>query len=156
MTSARNIFTLARKGVSAAAVGTEAQKPFRFLLCGDPALVAELRALLLRGQDESVPLDAAATLETIDPLRIATVVGPDARCVIFLARPGDLAGARLDLLQQLKLPVFVLTIDPAASESHPVSAPPPGEVGEYVVDRIERETLRIKFFPHVIDRCKGH
>ena len=153
---ARDIFALVRKGVSATGVGTEAQKPFRFLLCGDPALVAELRALLLRVHDESVPLDAAATLETIDPVRRTTIVGPDARCVIFLARPGDLAGARLDLLQQLKLPVFVLTLDPAATESHPVTAPLPGEVGEYVVDRIERDALRIKFFPHLIDRCKGH
>ncbi len=42
------------------------RKPFRFLLCGDPALIAELRALLLSGHDDgATPLDAAACLETV-------------------------------------------------------------------------------------------
>ncbi len=36
----------------------------------------------------AVPLDAPATLETIDPLRKQAVVGADARCVILLGRPG--------------------------------------------------------------------
>ena len=47
------------------AVHMHVRKPFRFLLCGDPALVAELRSLLLTGHDESVPPEAAACLETI-------------------------------------------------------------------------------------------
>jgi uncharacterized protein (DUF697 family) len=142
--------------VGATHVHADAHKPFRFLLCGDPALLAEFRALLLFSHGQDVPLDAPATLETIDPARGATVVGSDARAVIFLARPGDLAGARLDLLQALRLPIFVLTVDPAVTlESHPAGAPLAGAVGEYVVPRIDRETLRLRFFPHLIEHCKG-
>jgi uncharacterized protein (DUF697 family) len=152
-----DILTLVRKGVNVGAVHTEARKPFRFLLCGDPGLVAELRALLLFARtDANVPSDAAATLETIDPERRRTVVGPDARCVLFLGRPGDVAGARLEILQELELPVFALTVDPAvAPGTPPASAPLAGQVAEYVVARIDRESLRGRFFPHLIERCKG-
>ena len=45
---ARNLFSLVRKGIDARAVHQHVRKPFRFLLCGDPALVAEMRSLLLR------------------------------------------------------------------------------------------------------------
>jgi uncharacterized protein (DUF697 family) len=157
--NASDLLTLVRKGVSASAVHTEARKPFRFLLCGDPGLVAELRALLLlaRESDATIPLDAASTLETIDPVRRPTVVGGDARCVIFLGRgPADIAGARLDLLQQLRLPVFAITVDPTATQvTPPTVAPPAGEVAEYVVPRLDRESLRGRFFPHLIERCRG-
>ncbi len=157
--NATDLLTLVRKGVNASTVHSEARKPFRFLLCGDPGLVADLRALLLRAResDGNIPLDASATLETIDPERRPTVVGADARCVIFLSRgAADFAGARLDLLQQLRLPVFALTVDatvvPAA---HASVAPVAGEVVEYVVPRLDREALRGRFFPQLIDRCKG-
>jgi uncharacterized protein (DUF697 family) len=153
--AAGDVLQLVRKGVNVASVGAEARKPFRFFLCGDPGLVAEFRALLLWGRDESVPFDAAATLETIDPLYRTTLAGPDVRAIIFLARPGDLAGARIDLLQQFKLPIFALVVDPNGSEAHPLGPPEPGALGEYVVPRIDRDCLRIKFFPHLIERCKG-
>ena len=155
--SANDILTLVRKRVNVHAVHSEARKPFRFLLCGDPGLVAELRALLLFARsDANVPPDAASTLETIDPERRPTVIGGDARCVVFLGRPGDVAGARLDILQQLGLPVFALTVDPAGPTlPPPVSAPLGGQIAEYVVARIDRESLRGRFFPHLIDRCKG-
>jgi uncharacterized protein (DUF697 family) len=153
---ATDVLTLVRKRLLTGDVRVEARKPFRFLLCGDPGLVAQLRATLLWGHgDANVPPDAPATLETIDPLRRQTVLGPDARCVIFLGEPGDLAGARLDLLQQLHLPIFALTVDPSAPEDRPPIAPHPGDVGEYVVPRLDREALRARFFPHLIDRCKG-
>ncbi len=153
-----DLLTLVRKGVNVSRVHVEARKPFRFLLCGDPGLVASLRALLLfAGEDANVPNDAASTLETIDPERRETVLGPDARCVIFLGRPGDVAGARLDLLRALKLPVFAVTVDPAVvlTTSQPVAAPLGGVVAEYTVPRLDRENLRGRIFPHVIDRCKG-
>jgi uncharacterized protein (DUF697 family) len=152
---ASDLLTLVRRGVAATNVGAEAQKPFRFLLCGDPSLVAEFRALLLWGHSEAVPFDAPATLETIDPARGTTVVGSDARCVIFLARAADLSGARLDLLQTLRLPIFAVRVDPDAPESHPAAAPAAGAVGEYVVARIDRDSLRHRLFPHLIDHCKG-
>src|ERR1700680_200452 len=103
MTSAGELFTLVRKSVGARTVHADAHKPFRFLLCGDPALLAEFRALLLFAHDEEIPFDAPSTLETIDPARGATIVGSDARAVIFLARPGDLAGARLALVSAADL-----------------------------------------------------
>jgi len=155
MTSAGELFHLARKTVGAAQVHTEVHRPFRFLLCGDPALVADFRALLLFQHGQEVPFDAPSTLETIDPARGATVVGSDARAVIFLARPGDLAGARLDLLEALRLPIFVLTVDPSVPPASPNSAPVAGAVAEYLVPQIDREALRIRFFPHLIERCKG-
>jgi uncharacterized protein (DUF697 family) len=156
--NATDLLSLVRKGVSASSVHGEARKPFRFLLCGDPGLLAELRALLLvPSGDQSVPLDAAATLETIHPERRPTVVGSDARCVIFLARPSDLNATSIDVLQQLRLPIFALTVDPGATPAatQPVAAPAAGELAEYVVARLDRESLRSRFFPHLIDRCKG-
>jgi len=155
VTSAGELFHLARKSVGATNVRTDAQKPFRFLLCGDPALLADFRALLLFGHGLEVPLDAPATLETIDPARGTTIVGSNARAVVFLARPGDLAGARLDLLQALRLPIFALVVDSSALATHPPGPPLPGTVAEYVVPSIDRETLRSRFFPHLIECCKG-
>ena len=68
---AKDVFRLVRKGIDVRAVHAHVQKPFRFLLCGDPALIAEMRALLLSGHDDgTVPLDAAACLETILPTRL--------------------------------------------------------------------------------------
>jgi len=155
---AADLLTLVRKGVNVTKVHTQARRPFRFFLCGDPALVAEMRSLLLFAPDDAnVPLDAAATLETIDPERRQTVLGSDARCVIFLGRPGDLAGARTDLLVPFRLPIFALTIDPAtvATAVQPLTAPLAGKIAEYTLGRIDREALRGRIFPHIIDRCKG-
>ena len=155
---AADLLTLVRKSVNVGKVQTQSRKPFRFFLCGDPALVAALRSLLLYApEDACVPLDAASTLETIDPERRETITGSDARCIIFLGRPGDLAGARMDLLRPFKLPIFALTLDPAAVDTatQPLSAPLAGAIAEYTIARIDREALRGRLFPHVIDRCKG-
>jgi len=156
-TVAADLLTLVRKRVDASAVHSEARKPFRFLLCGDHGLVAEFRALLLFSRaDANVPFDAASTLETIDPSRRDTVMGPDVRCAIFLGRPGDVAGANFEALKALNVPIFALTVDPeTAAAPQPTSAPLAGEVVEYSAARLDRESLRGRFFPHLIERCKG-
>jgi uncharacterized protein (DUF697 family) len=134
----------------------ETQRPFRFFLCGDPALVAELRTTLLAGHEgEHIPLESAATLETIDPSRQQPVPGHDARAVIFLGRPGDRAGAQLAPLAALNLPIFAVTVEPEAAPAAPPAAPAPGTIGEYVVPQLGRDALRQHLFGHVVDRCKG-
>jgi uncharacterized protein (DUF697 family) len=154
--SASEVLSLVRKRAEAHSAYADMRRPFRFLLCGDPGLVSELRAVLLAGHEgDHTPIEAAATLETIDASRMQALPGSDARAVIFLARPGDRAGARLDVLAPLKLPIFALTVDPDATASGPAAAPLPGAIGEYVVPRLEREALRQYLFGHLIDRCKG-
>ena len=62
-TATGDILRLVRKGIDVKTVHANTRKPFRFYLCGDPALVAEMRGLLLDGNNaEGVPLDAAACL----------------------------------------------------------------------------------------------
>ncbi len=155
--NAATLLGVVRKTANVAAVRSEIRRPFRFFLCGDPGLVAAFRAMLLWARpDQTVPDDAGATLETIDPERRATAVGTDARVVVFLGYPGDAAGARLDLLQRLRLPVFALTVGPVATTvAQPLGPPAAGQVAEYLVPRLDRESLRGRFFPHLIDRCKG-
>jgi uncharacterized protein (DUF697 family) len=151
---AAEVMEIARRQVRAYATKSDARKPFRFLLCGDPAFIAELRAMLLRGHDDgTIPLDAAATLETIDPSR-QTVIGSDARCVIFLGRSGDLNPMSIATLTPLKLPVFAVTVDAHAAPQTPPSAPRAGEVAEYVVPALTADALRPRLFPHLIERCK--
>jgi uncharacterized protein (DUF697 family) len=140
----------------AAQASAETRRPFRFFLCGDPALVSELRSTLLWGHDGAfVPLDAASTLETIDPSRRAAVVTSDVRCTIFLGRPGDAAGAHLEPLAALGVPLFVVTVDPSAEPEMPLLAPAGGAKGAYIVPGLDREALRSRLFPHLIDACKG-
>ncbi len=153
--SARDLFKMVRSGVDVNAVNAHIRKPFRILLCGDPALVAELRTLLLSGHDDdAVPLDAAACLETIVPGRPLEAPG-EARAVIFLGRPGDAAGANLGVLAPLNLPILALTIDPDGVPSGPPSAPSAGTIGYYVAPAISREALRQRFFPHLVHSVKG-
>jgi len=154
---ANDIFRLVRKGINVNAVRSNTKKPFRFLLCGDPIYVAALRALLLSGHsDGQVPLDAAASLETIDPTRPGFASGSDARCVIFLGRRGDVAGAQLGVLRPLRLPIFAVTVDEHAADLTGPAAPPARSTwAEYVVSSVSRDALRARVFPHLIDCCKG-
>jgi uncharacterized protein (DUF697 family) len=155
---AAQLFAHLRGTLNVGAVHAGARKPFRFFLCGDPALISELRALLLDGHEAEgfVPLDAAATLETIDPGRSHTLDTADARCVLFLGRVGDRDGARLDLLAPLNLPILALLLDPAiAAPSGPAQPPAPGTVEDYLVPVITLDVLRGRFLPHVIECCKG-
>ena len=154
---AADLLTLVRKRVNVKAVHSDARKPFRFLLCGDPALVSEFRLLLLSSrEDANVPLDAASTLETIDPERRPTIMGSDVRCAIFFGRAGDLGTSTAAALRSLRVPVFALTVDPESPAAvQPTAAPASGELAEYVLPRLDRDALRGRVFPHMIDRCKG-
>lgn len=153
--SASEVLSLVRKRAEAHTAYAEVRRPFRFLLCGDPALVAEFRTLLLAGHPgDHIPLESAATLETVDAARIQPVA-PDARAIIFLGGPADRSGARLELFAPLKLPIFALTVDPNGAPQAPPAPPLAGAVGDYTVARLDRDALRHHFFPHLVERCKG-
>ncbi|MHB8147477.1 MAG: hypothetical protein ACYDGM_09515, partial [Vulcanimicrobiaceae bacterium] len=152
---ARDLFKLVRNGIDVKTVHANVRKPFRYLLCGDPAFVAEFRALLLSGHTDSVPLDAAACLETIVPSVPLVTDRREVRAVIFLGRPGDANGATFEPLATLRVPILALTIDAKAEPSGPSTHPAPGIHAEYVVPAITREALRGRFFVHLIDCSKG-
>jgi uncharacterized protein (DUF697 family) len=152
---ARNIFALVRKGIDARSVHVHVRKPFRFLLCGDPALIAELRALLLSGHDDSVPPQAAACLETIRPEAPLVTNPNEVRAIVFLGRRGDVATADFDALSVLRVPILALTVDAQAPASGPAAPPPRGAWSQYVVPAIAREPLRSRFFPHLVECASG-
>jgi uncharacterized protein (DUF697 family) len=155
---AADVFMRLRSTINVGAVHAGARKPFRFFLCGDPALVSALRAVLLdpHGADDFQALDAAAVLETLDTGGSRTVDTSDARAIVFCGRIGDRDGARLDMLAGLNLPILSLLVDPSVTApSGPATAPGPRCVEDYVVAAIALETLRGRFLPHLIDCCKG-
>lgn len=153
---ARDLLKLVRRGIDVRSVQVHVRKPFRFLLCGDPALIAETRALLLSGHtDDAVPLDAAACLETVTAGSPPIVQPNEVRAVLFLGRSGDRADARFAPLGALNVPMLALTIDPAASPSGPSSAPAPGTWAQYVATSVSREALRTRVFPHLVDSARG-
>jgi uncharacterized protein (DUF697 family) len=153
---ARTVLSLLRKGIDVRAIGAHVRKPFRFLLCGDPALIAELRALLLRGhEDDTIPIEAAACLETIRPDSPLVTNPKEVRAIIFLGRRGDVAHEQLEPLRIMRVPIFALTVEPDAAQSGPSAPPAPGDWAEYVVPAIAREHLRGRFFPHLVDCSKG-
>jgi uncharacterized protein (DUF697 family) len=153
---AAQTFNRLRSTLNTGAVHAGARQPFKFLLCGDPGMVAAFRALLLQGTGEAaVTLDAPAALETFVP-GTGMVDATDARAVLFFGEPADRAGAPLETLAPLKLPVFAVLVDPVvAATSGPSQAPPPGLIEEYVVPAIEFEPLRTRLLPHLVDACKG-
>lgn len=153
--AAADLFRLVRKGIDVRAVHATTRKPFRLYLCGDPALVAEMRALLLSGHDATIPLDAAACLETIGPGMVPPADPREARAILFLGRPGDSAGAQCNGLRSMRLPILAITLDGGSPETGPSAAPEPGSYAEYVVPALTRETLKARVFPHVIECCKG-
>ncbi len=153
---ARDLFRLVRNGIDVKAVHAHVRKPFRFLLSGDPALIAEFRALLLSGHDDgTTPLDAAACLETVPASGPLLTEPSEVRVVIFLGRPGDLNGADFRAFATLKVPVLAVTVDAEAPQSGPAALPAPGTHGEYVVPGIAKETLRGRVFPHIVEASKG-
>ena len=154
-TATGDILRLVRKGIDVRAVTAHTRKPFRFYLCGDPALVAEMRALLLSGHDESVPPDAPACLETLVPGQPTATLVREGRAVLFLGRRGDVRGADFSDLAALKLPIFAITLDEQAQSSGPASPPAAGTFSEYVVPALSKEALRGRLFPHLVERCKG-
>jgi uncharacterized protein (DUF697 family) len=154
-TATGEIFRLVRKGIDVRAVTAHTRKPFRLYLCGDPALVASMRALLLSGHDDSVPPDAAACLETIVPGMAPLTMTREGRAILFLGRRGDATGADFAGLRALDLPIFAITVDEDAQPSGPATAPVAGAIGEYLVTAVTKEALRGRVFPHVVERCKG-
>lgn len=152
--NAGKVFSILRKGIDVRAIGARVRKPFRFLLCGDPGLVAELRALLLHGHEDTIPLAAASCLETIHAEAPLVANPQEVRAIVFLGRRGDLAGADLSTLSVLRVPILALTVDPNAAASGPPAPPKGGEWSEYVVPAIAREHLRGRFFPHLVE-CAG-
>jgi uncharacterized protein (DUF697 family) len=153
---AAQTFNRLRSTLNTGAVHAGARQPFKFLLCGDPAQVSAFRSVLLRGTGtDTIPLDAAAALETImfggNPIDLT-----DARAVLFFGTPADRAGAPVELLTALKLPVFAVLVDPeAAATSGPMQAPAPGTIEDYVVPAIDFESLRARLLPHLVDVCKN-
>ena len=153
---AAQTFQRLRSALNTDAVRAGARQPFKFLLCGDPGLIAAFRAVILAGTGtDTIPLEAAAALETVNAGG-APIDPTDARAVLFFGTPADRAGARVDVLLALKLPVFGVLVDPAATAtSGPAQAPAPGTIEDYVVPAIEFEWLRTRLLPHLIDACKG-
>ena len=155
-TATGDILRLVRKGIDVKTVHAHVRKPFRFYLCGDPALVAAMRAFLLSGHpDDSIPLDAAACLETLAPGMQQAPLAPEARVVLFLGYGGDVSGASMAPLRGLNLPIIAITVDEQAQPSGPSTPPPRGQFAEYTVPAISREALRGRVFPHIVDICKG-
>jgi uncharacterized protein (DUF697 family) len=76
------------------------------------------------------------------------------RAVIFLGYRGDAAGADFETLRGLRVPILAVTVDPAALPSGPATPPAPGAWAEYVVTTIERDALRERVFPHLVE-CAG-
>lgn len=153
---ARDLFRLVRNGIDVKAVHANTRKPFRFLLCGDPALIAQTRAMLLSGHaDDLVPLDASACIETISPNSPLITEPSEVRVVLFLGYPGDREGANLEPLKALKVPILALTVDPDAVPSGPVSVPAPSTVGDYIVAAISKDALKGRVFTHIVDASKG-
>ncbi len=153
---AAQTFNRLRSTLNTGAVHAGARQPFKFLLCGDPAQVAAFRAVLLEGTgDGTVPFGASAALETIAP-GSAPADLTDARAVLFFGTPADRAGAPVDDLGALKLPVFAVLVDAeAVATSGPAQAPAAGAIEDYVVPAIEFEWLRARLLPHLIDVCKN-
>ncbi len=149
------VYQRLRSRLNVSAVQAGARRPFKFFLCGDPALLGSLRGVLLAGQDgDSIPAEAAATLETLGQNRNIDL--SDARAVICVGRASDREHWGLERFAALKLPVLLLVVDPdAPAPSGPAQVPAKGSVEEYVVDRIAYETLYGRFLPHLIDCCKG-
>jgi uncharacterized protein (DUF697 family) len=152
---ARRLFSIVRQGIDPRAIGAHVRKPFRFLLCGDPALVNELRALLLSGHDDGPPPESAACLETIR-LEAPLVTNPaEVRAVIFLGRRGDAAVTDFSALATLEVPIFAVTVNPEATPLVPQKPPAPGTYAEYVVPAISRDGLRGRLFPHLVESASA-
>ncbi|HZT12354.1 MAG TPA: hypothetical protein VFA29_06115 [Candidatus Baltobacteraceae bacterium] len=155
MAASSDILRLVRKGIDVKKVHAHTRKPFRFYLCGDPALVAEMRAVLLSGHDQSVPPDAAACLETLHLYSPQPTLAGEAQLVLFMGRRGDAAGADMNLLGSLRLPILAITVEEGAAASGPPSPPARGSSAEYIVPSLTREALRGRVLPHIVECSKG-
>lgn len=147
---ARALFSLVRKGIDVRNVDAHVRKPFRFVLAGDPLLVANLRALLLSGYDGPVPRDVAACVETLQYGNPVLADRRELRAAIFVGRRGDASSADMTWLTSLGVPVLALTIDADAAPAGPPSPPQRGTWSEYVEPAITAAALRGRFFVHLV------
>ncbi len=155
MAATGDLLKLVRKGIDVRSVHAHTRKPFRYYLCGDPALIAAMRALLLSDAAGEAAADGAACLETIVPGVARPTIVSEARLVLFLGRPGDVTAASMTPLSALGLPIFAVTVDEDAQPSGPSAPPARGTHAEYVVNAISREALRGRVFAHMVERSKG-
>ncbi len=157
MAATADLLRLVRKGVDVKTVHAHTRKPFRFYLCGDPALVAAMRRLLLSGHPgDDLPDDAAACLETIVPGVAQPTIASEARVVLFLGYAGDVSHATIAPLRALNLPILAITVDETAGTSSGPAAPPVrGTHAEYVVTALTKDALRGRVLPHIVECSKG-
>jgi uncharacterized protein (DUF697 family) len=151
---ARSLFRLVRNGLDVRSVHAQVRRPFRFLLCGDPAMISEMRALLLSGhRDDTIPLEAAGCLETIHPNAPPIAQQDDVRAIVFLGTRGD--ETDFESLRASGKPVLAIRIDPDATASGATTAPAPRSVAHYVAPAISNDALRGRVFPHLVDCSRG-
>jgi len=125
-------------------------------LAGDAALVAELRATLLSGHGERVPLDANACLENLDLAGPGRVLNTEAaRAVLFVEGPAGVAPSVLSRVEALELPVFAITVDPSRPARAADEPPPAAGTAAYSVPSLAPDALSHTLFPHLISAIKG-
>ena len=153
---AKDVFRLVRKGIDVRAVHAHVQKPFRFLLCGDPSLVAEMRALLLSGHEDGGTARRCGLLRD-DSAGRACAGRRARRSRGAVSRPARAiaTGADFSTIAAYNVPILAITVDPPALASGPSSLPAQGTFGEYIVPQITREALRGRVFPHLVESARG-
>ncbi len=139
-----------------ATLRSDLKRPFRLLLCGDPALIVEMRALLLRAEQGHEPSDdAAALLETIAPHRRETWAGDDIKLIVFLGRRGD-EQLPLTELTHFRVPILALVVDPENQAAPaPLATPAAGRVERLIVPNLELDALKVRAFPYVAEAVKA-
>src|SRR6202012_895343 len=93
---AAQTFNRLRSTLNTGAVHAGARQPFKFLLCGDPGMVAAFRSLMLVGTGDDT-VEASAALETFSP-GAGVADATDARAILFFGLPSDRAAAPLAAL----------------------------------------------------------
>ena len=153
--SGAEIFLRAKSGINIAALRGDVKRPFRILLCGDPALIVDFRATLLRESHGHRPsLEAAALLETIAPQRRETIVGDDVKLIVFLGRPCD-ENVSLDDLLPFKVPILALFVDADGTPTQVCKLPVAGKVERVLVAGLDSENLRPRVFPFMAEAVKN-
>ena len=118
--------------------------------------MAELRAILLSGHGERIPLDANACLESIDlaaPGRVLDTAA--ARCVIVVSSSEEATPSVLSRLEALELPVFAVAVDPSVPAQAADEAPSAAGTAHYTVPALNAEHLSSTLFPHLLTVLKG-
>lgn len=144
-----------RSRVNTHAIQHDIQRPFRFLFCGDPGLVASMRAALLSSYLGVEPSsEAPRLLETLNVGSRPTMISSDIRCVIHLAYPQD-DGPPLDMLAQLGVPILAIELNPATSFAPATGAPARAKVEKFSVASLEPAALQGRVFPFIVECCKS-